>query len=556
EQDIKEHYNTTNMTFKRFKTQVLDYIDKDSRLENVELAYYLDIDIVFGDPLMQMFTGLETTYGIGERNIDPTNEKHQVKGKGKIESTIGLAKDQWLLLEMLQEYQNATAVNDYSKLECEIGVMAQKPNLEFPKVNLIRRKNYQLGHGKVKEIKHAPMVHLRNDGGVGGLSKQALKYFMRDLLKFDEDQKDVLGITDTMEMETTPRKNPRKKKKKKKKKKSKSPTVEANHTATIDAITETNITLIEAALDETAASQAKQRVLFAVSMGDKASNSKIVERFVWSARNVGLYTNWIVVLTDAEDGRYEQGSNWTDNVIFMKPHPMDIKTQYNTTSMTFKRMKTKVLDYINMDSRLDGVNLAYYLDIDIVFANPLQPLFDDLEYRYGIGQGKAQSEATKSRMWMFHGNYDKTPVQGGQMVLERKESQACLSKLQELFDNKDSFDVDKDQVFFKQILQEQRNATVESNCEIELMTQESYIEFPGMREIRSINNDLRDGKKTPGTIKHSPLVHLRNDGGAASLRTKAIEHYMKDLLKYEEGQIDDLGIVAQMEMATYKDKTL
>jgi hypothetical protein len=40
-----------DMLYKRFKTYVLEYLHLDDRLESVELVYYLDIDVVVGQPL-------------------------------------------------------------------------------------------------------------------------------------------------------------------------------------------------------------------------------------------------------------------------------------------------------------------------------------------------------------------------------------------------------------------------------------------------------------------------------------------------------------------------
>ena len=59
-------YSKDNMSLKpkRFKTFVLDYVDMDDRLKQVELVYYLDIDILAGDSLNGLFQGLETQYNI------------------------------------------------------------------------------------------------------------------------------------------------------------------------------------------------------------------------------------------------------------------------------------------------------------------------------------------------------------------------------------------------------------------------------------------------------------------------------------------------------------
>ena len=60
-----------------------------------------------------------------------------------------------------------------------------------------------LKHG---DLHHAPLVHLRNDGEINTLSSDEIKYFLEDLLKFQEGQVDDFGIVRRAEMEITPRK--------------------------------------------------------------------------------------------------------------------------------------------------------------------------------------------------------------------------------------------------------------------------------------------------------------------------------------------------------------
>ena len=53
------------MSYKRFKTYILDYIDEESKFDNVNLVYYFDIDIVVGAPLNTFFNYIESKYNIG-----------------------------------------------------------------------------------------------------------------------------------------------------------------------------------------------------------------------------------------------------------------------------------------------------------------------------------------------------------------------------------------------------------------------------------------------------------------------------------------------------------
>ena len=66
-----QHYNIKSkkdMSYKRFKTYIIEYVDSMSQLRHVNLIYYLDIDIVAGAPLDTFFNYIETKYSIGYLN--------------------------------------------------------------------------------------------------------------------------------------------------------------------------------------------------------------------------------------------------------------------------------------------------------------------------------------------------------------------------------------------------------------------------------------------------------------------------------------------------------
>ena len=134
-----------------------------------------------------------------------------------------------------------------------------------------------------------------------------------------------------------------------------------------------------------------ERALVVICMGDNAINSNYVERFVWSAREIGKFTGWIVLITDAPEQRYNHISgNWgdVDNEKFAILRPEKdhyIRHYVKAPAMDFKQFKTYILQYLSQDSRLDDVSLVYYLDVDIVFGNSIWPLFHDLEHTYQIG---------------------------------------------------------------------------------------------------------------------------------------------------------------------------
>lgn len=79
---LEKHLNTadgTHLEFtkdnlslksKRFKTFIIDYVGMAKRLDSVELIYYLDIDILAGDAMVDLFSGLESKYEVSREERD------------------------------------------------------------------------------------------------------------------------------------------------------------------------------------------------------------------------------------------------------------------------------------------------------------------------------------------------------------------------------------------------------------------------------------------------------------------------------------------------------
>ena len=178
------HYNTQfkqrDMTFKRFKTYAIDYVRTEPRLKDVQLIYYLDVDIVFVRPVSQFFHGLESQYGItntpNSQSSLSTNanstiwmfsgnaDKVQVQGGQMILSvsnSIGCLdrwrhlidknpknrKDQFPLMEIWKEQQKMKTNNNKklspsssSSLQCEIVRMQQESYISFPNRYKLKKK--------------------------------------------------------------------------------------------------------------------------------------------------------------------------------------------------------------------------------------------------------------------------------------------------------------------------------------------------------------------------------------------------------------------------------
>ena len=306
-----------------------------------------------------------------------------------------------------------------------------------------------------------------------------------------------------------------------------------------------------------------KRAMFVISMGEKAANTKTIERFVYSARNIGKYNGWIVVLTDAPSGRYDGMKNWTDHVIVMEPKEEDLKTHYNVSNMIYKRFKTFAIDYMDRDPRLHDVELVYYLDADIVFGDNMNKAFKGLETTYGIGPLGVNATNTtdlgKGKMWMFKGNSKKWHIQGGQIILERERSKPCLERWRKGFDAEETAVMGKDQwllMDMKAEIEEARNKTngnhssrkIDLECEIVLMEQKPYIEFPLVKNIRKASKELNKNPKKKYT--YLPMVHVRNDGGTAGMKDRYIRPYIRNLLRFKKNQRDTLGILEKVKMET------
>ena len=207
------------------------------------------------------------------------------------------------------------------------------------------------------------------------------------------------------------------------------------------------------------------RAIFLLSMGQDALKSTIVERCLISIRRNGNYLGYVVLLTDAPVTRYSKLESYDPNFIVFRPFSEKDWNWGLRNDMPYKRFKTYILDYIDKDPRLDTVQLVYYLDIDIVIGKNLQLMFNDLETTYGIRTtmksigllprrnvksynvsslsfSRSHVSAT-SHVYFFKGNYPWRPLQGGQFILIRYNSDLCLSKWRSYIDEHPEDDKDQ-----------------------------------------------------------------------------------------------------------------
>ena len=642
---IRHYAKGPAMVYKQFKTYVLQYLSKDSRLDDIELVYYLDVDIVFGNSVWPLFHDLERRYQIGSSAINNNNNSNENNNQSSVAAKMWMFEgnykqtkiqggqmildrttsqpclerlrslmdpetttiDQVLLMQMLDDQKKAAKTKDNSSLKCEIVIMPQEEqHIIFPTRTYMKeiadrpiKNEDHTTNNDNKSYDSIPVLnHIKNTGGdLKKLSPEDLEAYLRFVMRFKRGQEDVLGITTKTYLDE----GQRDKGKKKQKLEAKEVFVSKENQSTIielqpgnqqeensptSSIGEVGLTMNDGndgdgdtnnevvIVDQMATLSRAEvgakmkeldyvddigRAFVVISMGEIAAETKTVERFVYSARNAGKYPGWIVVITDAPPGRYSDISNWADNVIIMEPEREHIKTHYKTSNMIYKRFKTLVIEYVGKDSRLDAVELVYYLDVDIVFGSSMWPAFHGLEETYRIGPQYAKNDTIvvnslpvavpRGRMFMFKGNSNKWQIQGGQMVLDRSLSPPCLDLWRKKFDAEKTKKIGKDQYLLMAMLKEQqdaKNATLPYDCEIVSMSQYPYIEFPLVKMIKERSKALR--KHPRRTYPTSPMVHVRNDGGTADMTEGMIRPYMTNLLRFKQNQKDPLGILNKVEM--------
>lgn len=333
----------------------------------------------------------------------------------------------------------------------------------------------------------------------------------------------------------------------------------------------------------------RKRAIVIISTGETASNTTMVERFVYSARNIGNFDGWIILITDADADRYHNLSvagipkSKRSGASMVRTRLGD-KNEFNKflvfhtqeerfasiskfdkfkaeNTMSSKIFKTYILQYANKDERLNDVELFYYLDVDIVFGNPVRPLFTELEQRYKIGNlykrnnleitenvtaANTTEESKEAKIYFFKGNRGQK-IQGGQFVLDRTRSQPCLDRWRQLMLEQRNVTYLKDQTQLTMMLDEQRErkknqtATKSSiDCKIKLMKQNNtLIQFPELSDITRWRR--RRGKEPP------VLVHFRNSASVMkNVDEGSLERYMRELLRFKRNQMDKYGILGKM----------
>jgi len=265
--------------------------------------------------------------------------------------------------------------------------------------------------------------------------------------------------------------------------------------------------------------------IFLISFGKEAAESTLVERCVLSLRRRGAFKGYIVVLTDARLDRYQ--NEWESKVIVMNPLPehflaedgTQIRYSKSNASLKYKRFKTFILDYFNLDDRLDAVETIYYLDIDIMAANGLGRMFEELESKYGVLKPHEKRNDFLSRMYFFTPLSKEWPLQGGTFILERSTSRHCLELWRNEIDDFANTERGRDQDALAKVYN-RIEFEEETQCELVRMENENYIALPTPRTFDSIDS-----------LNYPTLIHISNSVFAKRIDEQKQSNLINDVLQ-------------------------
>jgi hypothetical protein len=311
-----------------------------------------------------------------------------------------------------------------------------------------------------------------------------------------------------------------------------------------------------------------KRAILLLSMGPDAAKSVLVERIHLSIRKRGQFLGPVIVLTDSPAERYNNLATVDPNFYVLQPLDQDWNWGL-IKDMPYKRFKTFALEYLQRNDTLDSVELLYYLDIDVVVGRPLRPWFEHVETTYVYNNNNnirnnnnAQEDyGTASRMVFFEGNFRNWPIQGGQFVLQRNSSRACLERWRYHMDADPS--QEKDQVSLGILAKEQEELRQNASsskpmmCHLVVMPQKPYLSFLSKNAMARImnynstitttqdnnNNNNNNNNNVQEDKRYPTLMHIKNTQHAAKIPDKKQREFYRELLDLTPEQAQVMGKV-------------
>ena len=274
------------------------------------------------------------------------------------------------------------------------------------------------------------------------------------------------------------------------------------------------------------------RAIYLVSMGEKADDISLVQRCLISIRRKGNWRGYVVVLTNVKFQKmYQEKLGKIDTYLYgddshiIALHPtyeqlQDTLTKARRDSMKIKRQKTRALDVLEQDSRLDGVRLVIYMDIDIVVGRDLNSFLRHAENNYGVG-AKASNGEFESQMHLFEDRH--MPLHGGVMVMARNSSEFCLEKWREEQDTNPLQAYDQVALLH---MYNQNQKGKDTRCKVVQMKRGKHLVFPTEGYM---------GKKIKGSNpSFRTFIHVTNNQRAGQISVDVQTEFFVKVLELTE----------------------
>jgi hypothetical protein len=184
-------------------------------------------------------------------------------------------------------------------------------------------------------------------------------------------------------------------------------------------------------------------VIALIAMGDAATKTYLAERCISSIRARGEWDGHILLLTDSNQAveKYNRTlilGRDDDKIILRQATPKDLEPHdddgnplvYKTQAMIFKRFKTKLVEYIQMDNIIgqnledkgtqhlntnkiqvvENIEYFFYLDIDNVVTQPLKYLWQSIHDKVMLSDYPKTAQKEQAEEHELAGGYKATTM--------------------------------------------------------------------------------------------------------------------------------------------------
>lgn len=268
-------------------------------------------------------------------------------------------------------------------------------------------------------------------------------------------------------------------------------------------------------------------VLAMISFGN-ATRQNHVQRCIRSARARGQWKGRIVVVTDAPQ-RYDNLVQNDALVHVLVPRAQDWQDlpPFHDIKIKYKRFKTRLIDYVLADARLNNVKIILYMDVDIVVGKPILPWLQTKWQK--SRQERQRSPADMSITYMFATGNGGKAAHSGVILLHTALSNGCMTTWRRKLDAR-RLTVHRDQ----QMLRFMRNAGAQkTKCRITLWPKKELI-FPLQKDFEQ--------------RRFAQFVHITNTFHAGQTNALLQQAFLEDALnltRQERQNVNSLAIVPE-----------